>query len=245
MTATTTTSSASRFAAAGRRRRWRRWCSRPAIAAVVVAALLGGAAYVALGTDALAVKTVAVTGTRDVAASAVQTAAGVQRGGPMVRLDGEAVSARVRAALVGVESVSVQREWPSTVRLVVRERTAAAAVPQGRGYVLVDRGGVVYRSIAAAPAGVPILRVGSPGPQDPATTAGLAVLLVVPAEVRPLLARVDAPTAEQVVLVLRDGRQIVWGGTSDAATKSAVVRVLLKRRGRVIDVSSPGLATVR
>jgi len=212
---------------------------------VVLAAFLGAGTYVALGTDLLAVKAVKVSGTQGVASWAVLAAARVPIGTPMVRLDGGAARSRVLADLPGIANVSVEREWPSTVRLVVRERIAVAAVPQGGSFVLVDRTGVAYRTVTTVPTGLAVVRVRSPNPQDDATLAGLSVLLSLPPEVRKLLARINAPTAEQVVLILRDKRQIVWGGAGDSAAKGAVVKALLRRPGKVIDVSSPGLATVR
>lgn len=246
MTATATPSSVRRLAAAVRRRRWRRWSSRSVIVAVVAAAVVvGGAAYAALGTDVLSIKSVSVDGTRDVPPSAVLAAAGVPLGAPMARLNGGAVRDRVLAALPAVAAVTVERKWPSTVRLVVRERTAAAAVPQNGRYLVVDRAGAAFRTSATVPAGAVILRVRTPYRRDAAAIAGLAVLDSLPAQVRRLVARVDAPTAEQVVLTLRDNRKVVWGGANDAAAKGAVARVLLGRPGQVIDVSAPGLATVR
>ncbi len=215
------------------------------IAFLLLAALLGGLAYVALGTDVLAVKQVRVTGTREVPVGEVLVAARVPVGTPMARLDRGAVQGRVLADLPGIASVSVQRVWPSTVRLVIRERTAVAAVPQDGHFVLVDRTGVAYREVPAVPAGVAILKVGRPGPEDAATVAGVSVLLSLPPDLRKLLARIDAGSAEQVVLILRDKRQIVWGGAGESATKIVVARLLISRPGKVFDVSSPGLATVR
>lgn len=243
MTATTTTPSVRRLQS-GRRRRWRKR-SRAVIVVVALVAVVGGGAYVALGTDLLAVKSVDVTGTHVVATSAVLTAAQVPVGTPMVRLDGAAVRSRILAGARGIASVSVVRDWPSTVRLVVTERTAVAAVPQDGKYVLVDRSGVAYRTVDTVPTGLAVLNVSTPDTDDGATRAGLSVLLSLPPEVRALLARIEAPTAEQVVLFLRDKRQIVWGNSADAAAKGAVVKALLRRPGKVIDVSSPGLATVR
>lgn len=240
----TTASASVRRLPSGRRRRGR-WRSRSAVAVLALAALLGGTAYAAWDTQLLAVKTVEVAGARSVPGSSVLNAARVPVGTPMARLDRAAVRSRVLVALPGVAAVSVERVWPSTVRLVVSERTAAAAVPHAGGYLLVDRTGVAYRPVAAVPAGLAVLQVRSPNPQDEATIAGLAVLRSLPPEVRKLLVRIVAPTAEQVVLVLRDRRLVIWGGANDAAAKGEVVRILLARPGRVIDVSAPGLATVR
>ncbi|MGB9378751.1 MAG: FtsQ-type POTRA domain-containing protein [Mycobacteriales bacterium] len=243
MTATSTTPAVGRFSSPKRRRR-RLW-ARLVLVMMVVLALVGGGGYVALGTDLLVVKTVRVLGTHAVSAAAVETAAQVPLGTPMVRLDTGALRRRVLARLPGVATVAVHRQWPSTVRLVVTERVAVAAVPHSGRYLLVDRTGLPFGTAARLPGGLSVLQVATPDRGDPATVAGVSVLVSLPADLRALLVRVEATSAEQVDLVLRDRRRVVWGSASDATEKAAVVRVLLKRPGRVIDVSAPGLATVR
>ncbi len=207
--------------------------------------MLAGAAYVAVGTDALTVKSVRVQGAQQVSPALVLSAADIVAGTPMLRLDSRVIRARVVANLPGIATVAVQREWPSTVRLVVTERTAAAAVPQAGRFLLVDSTGVGFRTVPAAPKGLVILQVRGPHPRDAATVAGLSVLSSLPPDLSRLLARVDVATPEQVLLTLRDRRRIVWGDAGEATAKIAIVRVLLTRPGRVIDVSAPGLATVR
>ena len=51
-----------------------------------------------------------------------------------------------------------------------------AAVPQGDAFAVLDRAGVVSRRVARAPDGLPLVRVGTAGPDDPGTRAGMAVL---------------------------------------------------------------------
>jgi cell division protein FtsQ len=48
-----------------------------------------------------------------------------------------------------------------------------------------------------------------------------------------------------VVLLLSDGRSVVWGGPSGSATKGAAVLALLSRPGTVFDVSGEGVVVVR
>jgi cell division protein FtsQ len=232
-----------RFRPAGRRPRWR--SGRAVAAVLVVATLLGGLAYVALGTRLVAVRTVRVTGTSRESVPRILAAARVPVGRPMLLLDRAAVRQRVLAALPGVASVEVVRSWPSSVRLVVRERSAVAVAQQGGRFVLVDGWGVPFRAVPAPPAGMPVIAVTRPGRDDPATRAAAAVLRGLPADLRALLQEVAAPSAEQVTLRLRGGREVLWGDSGDRDAKVAVVRVLLRRTGRHIDVSSPDLVTIR
>ncbi|MDP9240513.1 MAG: FtsQ-type POTRA domain-containing protein [Actinomycetota bacterium] len=243
MTATLSSSSVGRFRAAARRRRWR--SGRVVVTLLLAITLVGGVAYVAVGTGLLAVRTVRVTGNHQVSAAAVLAAAQVPVGTPMVLLDGAPIRRRVLADVPGITAVDVVRSWPSGVRLVVRERVAVAVIAQAGRFVLVDRSAVLFRTVDRAPPGVVLIEVARPGQADPATRAALAVLVGLPADLRALVDAVAAPTAEQVTLRLHGGRDVLWGDAQDSRDKVAVVRVLLRRSGRHIDVSSPGLVTIR
>ena len=63
------------------------------------------------------------------------------------------------AALPWVKAVEVTRQWPSTVRVVVRERTVSATVgsPSGREWVVLGEDGVVVESRMTPPTGVPLI----------------------------------------------------------------------------------------
>jgi cell division protein FtsQ len=207
--------------------------------------VLGGLSYVVLGTDVLAVRRVQVTGNQQNSTRTVVAAAEVPVGTPMVLLDRAAVQQRVLAALPDVASVDVVRSWPTSVRLVIRERVAVAVASSVGRFVLIDRSGVPFRSVTLPPAGLPVVEVPHPGQGDPTMRAALAVLRGLPADLRRLTLAVAAATAEQVILRLHGGREVMWGDAGDGPAKAAVVRVLLKRPGRHIDVSSPGLVTIR
>ncbi|MEP6853433.1 MAG: FtsQ-type POTRA domain-containing protein [bacterium] len=243
MTATGTSSSAVRFRTVAPRRRWR--SGRVFAACLTALVLAGGTAYLAVGTQLLAVRTVGVSGNHAEPTSAILAAAQVPVGTPMVLLKPGPISGRVRAALPGIASVDVVRSWPRSVRLVVRDRVAVAVVPRAGRFVLLDGAGVALRTVAQAPPGLTVVRVSAPGARDPATLAALAVLRALPSDLRAVLDAVAAPSAEQVTVVLHGGRDVFWGDPGDSRAKVAVVRVLLHRPGRHIDVSSPGLVTIR
>ena len=63
------------------------------------------------------------------------------------------------AALPWVKAVEVTRQWPSTVRVVIRERTVSATVgsPSGREWVVLGEDGVVVESRMTPPTGVPLI----------------------------------------------------------------------------------------
>jgi cell division protein FtsQ len=201
-------------------------------------------AWVLLGSSWLVVDKVVVTGEARVTADQVLAAAQVRLGTPLARVDTGAVAARVRA-LGPVASVRVSRSWPGTLRVTVVEREPVVAVGRGRTWTLYDGTGTQLGTVTGVPTGLARLEVARPGPDDPATRAALAVLQGLPQALRSQVAVVRAPSPEQVGLVLRDRRTVVWGNTSDARAKATALVALLRLPGHVYDVSSPTVVTRR
>jgi cell division protein FtsQ len=50
-------------------------------------------------------------------------------------------------------------------------------------------------------------------------------------------------TVDQISLVLRDGRTVVWGSADESGLKAKVLAVLLRQRAQTYDVSVPGQPT--
>ncbi len=197
--------------------------------------------WLALASPLLSVRTVEVTGASLVAPDAVREAARVRTGTPLARVDATGAQRRV-AGLGPVAGVTVVRAWPHTVRIEVHERVAVAAAHSADGsWVLVDGTGARYAPSAAAPAGLPELQVVDPVAAGPA----VAVLAELPATLQAQLAAVQEPSPSSVVLLLRDGRTVVWGEPGESARKAAVVAALLPHPGKTIDVTTPSLAVVR
>lgn len=225
---------------AARRRRLR---NRSALALAVLAPVLL-IAWVLLASPLLTVRSVAVTGTTLLTPAEVRATADVSRGTPLARVDTSAVVRRLKA-LRPVSDVEVSRAWPGTLRLKVVERTAVAAVLDKTGVTLVDAAGVPFAPAPRFPAGTVRLQVPRPGPTDPTTRAALRVLADLPPPLRTPLRVVRAASPSSVTLVLRDGRQVLWGGAGDTAQKAQAALALLKMPGRVYDVSRPAVVTRR
>jgi cell division protein FtsQ len=216
--------------------------------AALVLGVLGTSAWVLFGSRLLVVRHVEVTGTHIVPKSRVVAATGVQVGGSMIDLDTGAVADRV-AGIQQVESVRVERHWPTTLRIEVRERTPAVVAVRGRRYYQIDRFGVTVLATATRPRGLPELVVSAPDPGDPATAAALAVWRNLPARFRARVSAIGATDPEAVTLRLKSGISVVWGAPERAAEKLRLVEALARtaaaRSAHTIDVSSPEVVTTR
>jgi len=214
------------------------------IATVTTLVLLAGAAaWLVLWSSAFGARTVEVVGETRLGADQVLARADVPAGRPLARLDTDAIAARV-AGLAPVLRVSVDRDWPSTVRITVVERTPAAVQARGTGWVLVDRSGVVFDTVEKRPRGLP--KISAPVDEGAAALrATLDVLEALPPQVRAQVREVRAAGLEQVTLQLRRGRTVEWGSAERPERKAAVLAVLLTRKAKVYDVTAPDSPTTR
>ncbi|MBO0827096.1 MAG: FtsQ-type POTRA domain-containing protein [Streptosporangiales bacterium] len=224
-----------------RRRGGRMWL----LGLVLVVLLAGGWTYVIYGSTVFAADRVAVTGTHRLTAAQVRAAAAVPVGTPLARVDLRAVQARV-ASLVQVAAVKAYRDWPDTVHISVRERVPVAAVQRNGAWWLVDRTAVVVARSTARPQ-LPALSVANPEPDDAATRSALAVVVALPRPLARQVHTVSAATPDSVSLQLAKHVVVVWGNADRSDRKARVFTTLRKAQphGRVYDVSSPDVATVR
>lgn len=212
---------------------------------VLLAGLAVGVRVLVYDLGLLDVEGVEVTGARDVPHDEVLAAAAVVPGQPLAGVDTAGIAERV-AQLPGIRSVEVGRSWPHTVTVAITERTAVAVARTPQGARPVDATGVVYPAPVAP--GLPQLTFGAVGPDDPSTRAALDVLAALPEDVRAQVLTVDVSVSggvPQVTLGLSDDRQVRWGPAEESARKAGVLVPLLTQPGRVYDVASPELPTVR
>lgn len=231
-------SSVRRFSQRARRRRLRAAAPWAAVAAVAVVAAAGW--WAVRDTGLCAVRSVRVTGASLVSAPEVREVAGIPGGVPLTRVDLAAVRRRV-AVLPPVDAVEVERDWPSTIWLRVRERVPVAAVPRGGRYLWLDDEGVVFH--AGASPGVPVVRLADPGPQDRPTRAALQVLSAMPPALAHRVAELNVASPARIRLSMRDGRTVVWGDAADGDRKARTALALLGRH-RTVDVSAIDVVSV-
>jgi len=206
----------------------------------VVAVVLGLVLYF---TPIMSARDLVVVGTGAVTREEVVDVAQVRLGTPLLQINTDAVADRV-AGIRQVASARVQREYPSTLRITIAERIPLVAKDFPDGPHLFDRDGVDFAT-APPPPGLPYIDVADPGPADPPTRAALEVMTVLRPEVAAQVSRVSAPSVAAVTLTLTDGRTVVWGTTDRNAEKAEKLSALLTQPGRLYDVSSPDLPTVK
>ena len=238
-----TLSPANGTAARVRRRRpdsWKTW-----FFVVAAFALAGGVGWALLGSSFLVVRSVQVTGLGAIPREKVIAAARVRIGTPLIRVDTAAVAHRIEL-ITQVQSASVRRSWPDSVMINVVPRRPTFGVRAGRGYEVIDSYGVVLGrthrlSSRLVLLKVPSARVAALRGSEAVATAG-AVVRRLPGWLRHRLRVVRAEGGARIILVLRAGITVVWGGADRAAAKAEEVAVLLRTKARYFDVSDPGSA---
>ncbi|SPM36313.1 Cell division septal protein FtsQ [Mycobacterium rhizamassiliense] len=212
--------------------------------ATVLLVIVGvGLALVLYFTPAMAARNIVVTGTGTVTREEVLDAAQVRIGTPLLQINTNQVADRV-AAIRRVASARVQRQYPSALRITIVERVPVAVKDFPDGPHLFDRDGVDFATGPPPPA-LPYLDVADPGPTDPTTKAALQVLLALRPEVAGQVGRIAAPSLASITLTLGDGRVVIWGTTDRTDEKAEKLAALLTQPGKVYDVSSPDLPTVK
>ena len=228
-----------RFARRQWRRRWLAW--RYVLVAVLVVALVAGGIWLVYFSSVLTVKRVDIEGNDLLTRNQVlDTARGSRR-----RAAGPGRHRRDRdpaASLAAVRSVDVSRKWPDAVQIEIRERVAVAVIEIGGRLRGLDAEGVVFNDYAKAPPGLP--RISSTSQTTPeALKEAATVVSALPKELSAMVDHLEVLTVDQITLVLRDQRIVLWGSSDDSATKAEVLLRLLRQPAKVYDVSVPGQPT--
>jgi cell division protein FtsQ len=218
----------------------RRWVALLTVLTVVAAI------YLLFFSSMLGVKDVEVSGARTVPADQIRAVAAVPSDKPMLRLSTDEIRDKV-AAMPGIATVEVSRSWPNTVEITVTERTAIAffdSGPGGDGVHLVDGGGVVFKTVAARPPGLPELKLPKVSADDPVTRAVTAVLGVIPEQLLKQVTTATAKTPASVEFTLASGKIVRWGTAEQTDRKAKVLAALLTQEGKIYDVAAPELPTI-
>ena len=222
------------------------------LAACVIAA--GGVA--ALHSSLFAARHLKVVGAVHTPVAEVLALSGLSSRPPLVDINA-AVAVSHIDALPWVKSAAVSEQWPDSVTVVVRERSAIAAVDSGspatRGWVLVDATGRVLADQRSRPAGMLALTVpvppGAPGSDLPAADQpGVEIASSLPSMLAVRVRSVDVAALDAVTLGLTGGLTAFIGSPVDLQAKYEALASVLAgaavHGGDVVDVSVPDEPTV-
>jgi cell division protein FtsQ len=209
---------------------------------VLVLALVGGGIWAVWFSSWLAVDTIDVSGEQTVDATDIRARSGIDVGEPLVRVDIAAAERRI-GALAVVRSVSVTRQWPNGILISIHERVAIAVVEIGDRLRGMDAEGVVFRDYKKAPPGLPRVET-SIGTTSAALKEAAKVISALPEDLTLIVDHVQVTTVDQISLVLKDGRTVIWGSANESDTKAEVLATLLATvQAQVYDVSVPSKPT--
>ena len=193
------------------------------------------------------VRTIQVTGTSAALAGSVRTALRGELGRPVATVDDAAVASAL-AKVPAVQRFTLVRRPPNTLEVAVVARTPLLQRRTAAGWARVDASGVTIEVDAAPAGGLPVLTVPS-GSADPrAAFAAASSALTALLDADPPVATVRASSADDVVLTLRGGLEVAWGGAENGPAKAEALHAALRTAAKGatgIDVSSPGVVLTR
>ncbi|WP_106848185.1 cell division protein FtsQ/DivIB [Blastococcus sp. Marseille-P5729] len=219
--------------------RWAVWSALALVVAVVAGWLL-------LASSMFGVRDVQVSGSALVSEQEVREAIGLGPDDALLTADTDAAAERVQQ-LAPVAEATVSRSLPSTLVVRITERSPVATVELDGESWVIDVEGVPYAEASAvgeSAEGLLPLVIDDPSPDDHATREAVAVIAGLDDATRELVASVSAPSAAQVTLTLQDGREVIWGDSSQMNDKLTMLPGVLTHSGSVFDISSPGAIVI-
>lgn len=234
------TSARARFEARAARARRRPILLAAALIGTI--AVAGGLIWLGWFSSVLSATTVRVVGASAKEATLVTAVAKVPLGGPLMRVDTDAVAARLEQGRAWTD-IRVSRSLPHSVVISVTPRTAVLAVQNPQGQLeLVDGAGVRFRVVPDVPKGIPVVAARSSDVTADGLRAALAALHALPESVRSHVSDMTVGAANQVSFTVSEKsgkRTVVWGGAGQEQTKARLVTILLGQPNSRIDVSVP------
>lgn len=221
---------------AGRRRQLKRLGLLAGVVALVI-----GIVYLVWFSPVLVANQVQVRGATLLTPDDVIAQAEVPMGVPLARIDTKAIAARVDE-LEPVASASVHRAWPDGVRIDVTERVRVYQREDAGTYQWVDAEGTIFHSTTERADGFVVHTATT----DERLLADVAIVVqVLPDQLKARVLEIVASSPDQIVLMLDQGQQVIWGSAERSDDKARVAVSILTLQGTVFDVSSPSNPAVR
>ncbi|MHA2789355.1 cell division protein FtsQ/DivIB [Corynebacterium sp. S7] len=212
------------------------------ISVAVVAVLAVVAGIVVYFTPAFSVRQYDVQGNKHVSTEQVIEATGVAEGQILAQVNVEQAARHV-VALPWVRTVTVKRGWPSTLQVEVVEHEAVAFTREADGAHLLNQSGTDFTIEEPPQEAVEI--TGSARGDEAVRTNVVAVASSISPQTRSEIASIEADGPYSFVIVLNDGRKVIWGASEDNHDKALALDTVLKREGQEFDISNPTQIGVR
>lgn len=216
------------------------WAAAAAVAVVVLWGLVA-----LFNAPVFALRTVVVSGARQLSDERVRELAAVPTATVLTRLDTSDVRERLEAD-PWVVKARVDRDFPSTLRLEIVERAPVAVVDAGGAEVwLVSSDGYWLDRQSKVATGVVAIRdieglkpVRGKRATSKELTNAIKVAAGISPELRAMTRSISAPSIEKTALMTTDDVEIYIGEAADLKTKDQIARkILAKQKGKVVYIN--------
>lgn len=209
---------------------------------VAIAAILGAVAWFV---PILKVSSIEVNGTAATDPAAVIETSGIVEGENLLRVNVNSAAHNI-VELPWVKSVTINRKLPGTISVEVQERVAAVFQSSADGDVIYDTEGKAIIIGTPPPGTVEVKATDADNPEIlPAVISVINSIREQDAAMLNNVATVEAPDQFDILLKLKDGREIYWGSAENNHDKAVAMSTVLKREGQHWNISSPSMVSVR
>lgn len=209
-------------------------------AILVVVAII--AAIVVFLTPAFSVRSFEVEGNNHVSNEQVIEATGVAEGERLAQVNVSQAAQGV-ASLPWVQTVTVNRGWPSSLKVSIVEQQAVAYMNESDGTHLLNEKGAAFAIEDPPQEAVEI--TGDARDNEEVRRAALEVASSISEPTRAQIDSIEARGEYVFVINLDDGRTVVWGASEDNHDKALALDTVLEREGSEFDISNPSQIGVR
>ena len=196
---------------------------------IALCALAGFAGYTFANSSFFDISEIAITGNRTVSRDEIISLAKIRYGTNILRCSGSQVAQRLKVQPY-IESAEVSRVFPSKIEIRVKERTPMALINADDRYFILDENGYCLTEVGVATAESWVLpgircnpRVASLTPGERSDDTGAQAALSLIKRLDPYfienIYEIDAPSAEKLSLVNREGLRVFFGQAEDLDRK--------------------------
>ncbi|OKL49240.1 hypothetical protein BM477_04425 [Boudabousia marimammalium] len=141
---------------------------------------------------------------------------------------------------VWVREVEIDRSFPNSASVVVKERVPVVAIKRGGSLTAVDQDATELSYLNAAELELPLLELQTTeADQQRAVLTAVGVISELPPEIRDQVKQYTILSPTNFHFVLKNGAVVKWGSRDEIEFKVRVLTVLLKQPAKIYDVSIP------